>query len=405
MRVGFWALLAVVALVDQAVSVEPPSVVQSPPDFYFLDTSIENASPLFWDFAADGSIVISLLYDHQRCSPNRAAGHWLFRLDGRPDSTHTLVLKNFDNIWNGKHGSPVSKKTFCTISEDGRTWRTVPAEWEERPQIRLQATVGPAGSLYVARIEPYRISDVDRLLGELKASPLTQIEKIGESVEGRPLVVVRAGREDAKHRVFLRARAHPWESGGNWVVQGFLRELVAHPSADLCAYVLPMANPDGVAHGRTRFNLKGWDLNRNWDEPAPKDLSPENFALEQWLAKQAAAGKKPHLALDLHNDNSGKLHVSRPDVPDLAAYLDRMKRLEAALRKHTWFTEGATGGNSRNPGTLGEGWLERFGVSAAVLEFNIDWIAGKQKAPLGADWEELGRQLPKVFAEYFAAER
>ena len=30
---------------------------------------------------------------------------------------------------------------------------------------------------------------------------------------------------DSPHHVLLRARAHPWEPGGNWVVQGLIRRL------------------------------------------------------------------------------------------------------------------------------------------------------------------------------------
>ena len=48
----------------------------------------------------------------------------------------------------------------------------------------------------------------------------------------------------------------------------------------------------------------------------------------------------------------------------LDRFLARMTTLEALLRKHTWFTEGGTRATFRNPGTLGDGWLERFGVAA-----------------------------------------
>ena len=37
---------------------------------------------------------------------------------------------------------------------------------------------------------------------------------------GAPLEIVRVGRPEAPYRVFLRARAHAWEPGGNWVVEG-----------------------------------------------------------------------------------------------------------------------------------------------------------------------------------------
>jgi hypothetical protein len=78
-----------------------------------------------------------------------------------------------------------------------------------------------------------------------------------------------------------------------------------------------------------------------------------------------------------------------------------MARLERFLRKDTWFTEGSTGANFRNPGSLGEGWLERFGVYAAVHEFNCNWIAGLNDYPSAAHWREYGAGLVRVFSDYF----
>jgi hypothetical protein len=40
----------------------------------------ENGSPLQWETGSDGRIHIKLLYDYERASPNRAAGHWYFQL-------------------------------------------------------------------------------------------------------------------------------------------------------------------------------------------------------------------------------------------------------------------------------------------------------------------------------------
>jgi hypothetical protein len=165
-------------------------------------------------------------------------------------------------------------------------------------------------------------------------------------------------------------------------------------------YILPMANKDGVAHGRTRFNLRGKDLNRNWDQPASPELAPENAALEAWLRQMINRGQKPDLALELHNDGNGLLHISRPPVPNLQRYLDRMAMLETLLRKHTWFTEGPTKGG-RNSGTLGEGWLERFGIDAAVHEFNCNWIAGLKDYPSAGHWQQYGEGLTRVFYDYF----
>ena len=372
----------------------------------YIDTSFENASPVWYDLDPDGTVMVYLLYDHERSSPNRAAGHIHFRLHAKTGSRLKLEFKNLDNVWNGTPGSIARELKTVVISEDGRQWKSVPLESLPGDRVRLQIDMtGP--QMYVARVEPYRLSDLEKFLAEIRASQLVRIETIGQTVQGRPLELLTVGRDDAAFRVFLRARAHPWESGGNWVVEGLVRRLL-RGDADAesflkryCVYILPMANKDGVALGRTRFNLQGKDLNRDWDKPADAKLSPENHSLERWLEGMIGAGRPAHLALELHNDGAGKLHISRPPVPGLERHLKRMANLEELLRRHTWFTEGSTGSSFRNSGTLGDGWLERYHIDAAVHEFHCNWIAGLNDYPSAKHWQAYGEKLATVFHEYF----
>lgn len=404
MLLRFVALAALLPLTARAA--EPPPAAPAFGGLEYIDTSFENASPCWYEAAADGTIDVHFIYDHERASPNRAAGHMHFLLQGKPGAKLTLEFKELSNVWNGVAKSVAPDIKAMAISQDGRTWTSVATENlpEDRVRLAVQLT-GPR--LYVARIEPYRISDLDKLLASIRPNPLVQITPIGKTVQGRELEVVRVGDPKAPYRVFLRARAHPWEPGGNWVVQGLINRLLKGDAeaqkflARYCIYTLPMANKDGVANGRTRFNMQGKDLNRDWGAPADPALAPENAALEKWLEGMIARDEKPHLALELHNDGRGLLHISRPPVPTLPRHLERMKTLEGLLRTHTWFTEGSTGGEFKNAGTLGEGWLGRFGIDAAVHEFSSNWIAGLQDFPTGAHWEEYGASLAKVFYEYF----
>lgn len=367
----------------------------------FIDTSFENSSPLWYEQAADGTILVHLLYDHERSSSNRAAGHIHYLLHATPGAKLTLEFKNLDNVWNGKPGSVAKELKAVVISENGRDWKTVPTESLAENRIRLTVEM-PGPRLYVARVEPYRVSDLDRLLASIRNHPLVRIKPIGKTVAGRELEIVRVGDPQAPYRVFLRARAHPWETAGNWVVQGLIQRLLKDADAKrFCVYILPMANKDGVARGMTRFNLQGKDLNRDWDKPADPQLAPENAALEKWLADMIKTGQRPHLAMEFHNDGSGKLHISRPPVSGLDRHLERMATLEALLRQHTWFTEGSTKAAFRNPGSLGDGWLERFGIDAVVHEFNCNWIAKRNEYPLRHHWETYGANLVTVFDEYF----
>jgi len=369
----------------------------------FINNAFENASPFNWEVDSTGAVVISLVYDHERSSSNRANQHWHFQVQAVPGSDLTIILKNFDNIWNGQKAYPISDSTPCFISQDGKNWMLIPTEL--LPDNRLKISVHMEGDrLYLASLEPYRISDLEKFLLEIGDNPLVHIDTIGRTSEGRSLEMVRVGNPNAAHRVFLRARAHGFETAGNWIVQGLIKTLLQDKSSpylqSYCLYVLPMANKDAVALGRTRFNAQGMDLNRNWDQPADPKLCPENYALENWFKKMIAAGKKPDLAIDLHNDREGNLHVSHPNT-NLPVYLSHAQRLESLLYKYTWFTEGRKGSDFSNPGTIGEGLAERYGIDAFIYEFNFEWAKGLHKVPQGKDWELIGKQLRDVFLEYF----
>jgi hypothetical protein len=372
----------------------------------YIDTGFENASPLWYEFTPEGNVNVRLLYDHERSSPNRAAGHFHFLIEAKAGARLTLEFKNLDNVWNGQSGSVARELKAAVISQDGRDWRPVALEGLAGDRVRLTVRM-PGPRLYVARVEPYRLSDLNRLLASIRDNPRVKIDPIGKTVGGRELEVVRIGDVQAPYRVFLRARAHPWEAGGSWVAQGLIQRLLMEDEQartylqHYCVYVLPMANKDGVALGRTRFNLQGKDLNRDWDKPADPQLAPENCALEKWLEGMIQTGQPPHLALEMHNDGGGLLHISRPQVPRLKEYLGRMATFERLLRQHTWFTEGNTGGSFRNSGTLGDGWLERYGIDAVVHELNCNWIAGLKDYPSARHWQDYGAKLATVFYEYY----
>ena len=404
MRTLMLIVFGILAAVPVAVAADAPGAIAA--GFEFIDTGFENASPLWYETAADGAIHVHLVYDHQRSSPNRAAGHLNFQLHATTGSRLTLEFENLDNVWNGRPGSVAKELKTVVVSENGRDWKTIPTESPAASRVRLTLQM-PGPRLFVARVEPYCISDLDRLLAEIRRSPLVEIASIGKTVEGRDLEIVHVGGQDAPYRVFLRARAHPWESGGNRVVEGLIRRLL-RDDADARKFlrrysvdIQPMANKDGVARGMTRFNLQGKDLNRDWDKPADPRLAPENAALERWLEARIRAGRRPHLAIDFHNDGDGRLNVSRPAVGDSTRHVRRMAVLEQLLRKHTWFTEGSTGATFHNAGTLGEGWLERFGIDAAIHELNCNRIAGLNDYSSAKHWREYGEGLAAVFYEYF----
>ena len=113
-------LLALAVALSAAPAKQPPAA-----GLDFIDTSIENGSPLWYE-VVDNVVRINLIYDHERSSPNRAAGHIHFVLHARPGASLTLEFRNLDNVWNGQPGSVAGELKTIAISDDGKAWRTVP---------------------------------------------------------------------------------------------------------------------------------------------------------------------------------------------------------------------------------------------------------------------------------------
>jgi len=125
--------------------------------------------------------------------------------------------------------------------------------------------------------------------------------KLGESVQGRPIMAYRLG-DRSKPRVVLISTMHGDEPRPRQILLA-LREGASISGVDL--WVVPTYNPDGLA-ARTRKNARGVDLNRNypynWAElngayesgPHPKS-EPETRAMIRFLKDI-----KPHRILSFH---------------------------------------------------------------------------------------------------------
>ncbi len=370
----------------------------------YINNYIENGSLFNWEKGSDGIIYIHQTYDHQRESFNRTSTHWHFLLEAKKGADIPIVFDNFNTIYNGNMYYDIkSNISFCVVSNDGKSWRHIPVENLNGNRMKINVHMD-TDSLYIASVEPYRVSDLNKLLAKLKGKDQVNIEVIGQSVEGRDLHIIRIGHKNAQHSVFIRARAHPWEAGGNWVVEGLIDKLLQNTKEvknylkNYNVYILPMENIDGVARGVARFNMNGMDLNRGLENPADPVLAKENYVMEQYLESLIEKGMKPDIAIDFHNDANGAV-IYYPPLKNAEKYITNIKAFEQILRGKTWFTEKAVVGKP------GGGMAERYGIDWFVFELNAGWIEGLQKKPLAADWKLLGEQLPEVFDEYFSVRK
>ncbi len=378
----------------------------------FVDYFFENGSPVNWKTEGDTLLRISLLPDHERESLNRQTDHWYFRLLADSGSRVRLIISKMQpDIYNGIPASDwwnYSHDISCYISYDRKSW--IPVKTSRVPDHGLLIDIlMERNYVYVARLPPYTISDLESLKARYAGNALFEVLNIGATIEKRPLEILRIGDPKAPYSVVIRARAHPWEPGGNWVIEGLINKFISENQAKwketFCVYIMPMANKDGVARGMTRFNVAGMDLNRKWEKLSDSLLCPEKYALEKFLEELIKKGIKPSLGIDIHNDDAGSISLAS-HYKDDTIFINKMKCFEKLMREHTSFSEEVryswiTPGR-QDPFVLFEnGLYRRFGIEAIVYELNANWIGSPGKVPAQDDWIKVGENLNEVFYEYF----
>ena len=382
----------------------------------FIDYFFENGSPVLWSIQGDTLLKISLLPDYERESFNRQTTHWHFRIEA-DSGTHIRmsISKMLNEVYNAIPASEWWDKHHpitCYLSYDRKHWQPLKTQLYQQKELLADFTMRKS-DVYIARLPVYTISDLEDLKSRYKGNPDFTVIPVGATVEGRPLEIIRLGNQDARHSVIIRARAHPWEPGGNWIIEGLIRKFIGEDSPEwnetFCVYIMPMANKDGVARGMTRFNTTGMDLNRKWDKMSDPVLCPEKYALEKFIEGLIKKGLKPSLGIDIHNDDAGGINLAIHNRDD-TLFLKRMQYFESLMREKTSFSEEveyswAEDGKPEPFVLFENGLYRRYGIEALVYELNANWISSLNKMPSQDDWVKIGEKLNEVFYEYLRSVR
>jgi hypothetical protein len=378
----------------------------------FVDYFYENASPVCWSVQGDSLLKICLMPDYERESLNRQTTHWNFRVEA-DSGTHLRmsISKMLNEVYNGSPAKEWWDKNHpisCYISYDKKKWVPVMTKLFGGQEL-LVDLVMERTSIWVARLPVYSLSDLDDLEKRFSGSSFFKVIPVGSTIGGRPLEIIRLGDSLASHSVLIRARAHPWEPGGSWIVEGLINKfLQTKPENWLksyCVYIMPMANKDGVARGMTRFNAAGMDLNRKWDKWSDPSLCPEKYVLEKFIEELIEKGIRPELGIDIHNDDAGSITFCKHKAED-NVFIKKAALFEKLLRDLTCFSENANF-PVQIPGTqerfvmFEDGLYSRYGIPALVWELNANWIASKASMPVSDDWIRSGENLNEVFYQYF----
>lgn len=330
---------------------------------------------------------------------NRQANWYYFELTGLPRAEITLDLVNIAGEYDYRAPAyAVDKGTRPVFSYDGREWAHFPDDqvaWEPaEPHLTLHFTPR-AGRLWIAHVQPFLN---EQAIPQYKGPDLVR-ETIGRSVENRPIELLTitnpAISDSGKKVIWLMFRQHAWEAGSSWVGKGAIDRLLSADGGFLRDQaiwkILPIADPDGVAHGGVRYNRNGYDLNRNWDIDDPKlmpEIAAQKTAIFDWLD----SGHRIDLFLSIHNTETNEYLESPAEFRPLA---DRI--LDTLTRRTTFYPAGplhltpATAAKGRM--TVAQGLYSARKIPAMLMEQRVEYNARLKRCPTVQDRIEFGAQL------------
>lgn len=345
---------------------------------------------------------------------NRQLSWYYFELVHLPKKLITLDLVDLAGEYNYKAPAyAVTKGTRPVYSYDGVNWthfRDDQVEWDNsEPRLTLRF-IPDRESMWIAHVPPYTNKDLARLLGEFRASPNLERQSVGKTLEGRemPLLTITDPKtpEAGKKVVWFMFRQHAWESGSSWAGEGAIRFLLSDdPRAvrireQTIFKIFPMADPDGVAGGRVRFNGNGFDLNRNWDTIDPQkmpEIAAQHKAILDWLD----SGHRIDAFLSLHNtEHSEYMEAPRDFRPLCQRIFDSLKR-DTTFNPTEPLRDPGVSTTPGKPGRMNVGqqlYRERH-IAAMIMEQMIEFNSRLRHCAEIADRKEFGAGLVRAFAE------
>ena len=409
------ALVFLLSLLVSPIRAAAPAPVGPDPHPVLFNTAFESGSLGKIEKLGDTEFRLHVKGQQDSRGRNRQATWFFFRMDDVAGRELTLRLTSFKGEYNDRPAPAPSGAWFHpVVSEDGETWRHVPnSGWDvDRDELTLKVKA-QGNRLWVAHIPPYTYTRLQKVLGEVKAFPHARVEVIGQSVMGRDLQLVTVTNferpDAAKKVVWLQARQHAWEASTSFVLEGAMKFVLSDDPAarklrdENVFKFIPMLNPDSVAAGEVRFNLNGFDPNRQWPEVDLRDKRWLERAPEIWYPKRAIleqhARQPIAIALNLHNTEMNEYVETMADTEPHQA---RFHRFFDALVATTTFAPSRpklTLYSGSGPGNTTNSLWREAGVPMGLMEQRIGPSAKGGRYLTTEDRLAFGRQLISLLAE------
>jgi len=257
-------------------------------------------------------------------------------------------------------------------STDGQKWHYITNVWMENAHSLSFVETFKADSVYIATRVPYPVSYNQAFFNEVAKSVNVTVAHVGQSSEGRPLLMAEVGSEKNKPVVVIYAGEHADEPDGMWAAEGAVRFLTgdtdeARQARVRATYlIIPVLDPDATfANERQRM---GGSFMTNRE-------TAESVAYANWFAGWVASGQRIDVVFDLNNFQSGGFPEVTCAIMEGLAKRGQLAGVFSAKMQSDWAAAGfgiSKGSLVRgwSPDRLG-GWLaRRFGPECFAYQLN-----------------------------------
>ena len=246
-----------------------------------------------------------------------------FRLEGEVGNRYLLNIVNA-----GSASYPKGWENYQAVATyDRQQWFRLPTEYKDG---KLTIAVDlDCDAIQIAYFAPYSYERHQDLLAAVQVHPLVSLEHLGLTLDDRDLTLIKVGDGDeSKANIWITARQHPGETMAEWLVEGFINNLLDGDCANAKAlldkanfYIVPNMNPDGSVRGHLRTNAAGVNLNREWLSPS-LEKSPEVFHVTNKMKETGV-----DLFYDVHGDE-GLPFVFLAGCEGVPCYNDKMAAVQ-----------------------------------------------------------------------------
>ncbi|MCZ2155054.1 MAG: hypothetical protein LC114_14330 [Bryobacterales bacterium] len=385
-----------------------------------VNTSFDSAALKSSEWVSPTHLVATVQGQADAAGRNYQPSWFYFSIDGLDEPAMkgreiTVDLAGFEGEYNFRpHDGSAHRNVHPAYSFDNVHWRNFETtEWLEHPS-RIRVKFKPEGKrIWIARIPPYTLSQLQSLLDSIEKRRWVSIREYGRSVQDRPLTQITitdpATPPEKKESVWILARQHAWESGSSWVFEGAVRFLAgAEPAAAelrrrYVFQMIPTLDPDGIAAGGVRFNRNGYDLNRNWDVSDAgrmPEIDATRKAIESWIAD----GHSIDFFLTIHNTESadflsGPIRAGNDAIRTIGERLNTLLRTSTSFRPSGGVRDSAEGENAPGRLTVDRWVFAKTGAPSFLMELMTDPSPAFGRAPLTGDWLNFGAALPRLIDE------